>query len=103
MIVLYNQGKYSAFSYMGTRFLFIDLKTIISRSAKYNLSEFNDAFTRAQSGDSVEPCYAIFVVSVELLISLFAVMKRITQTQLLKLVSSLEILLLTISIMNSFV
>lgn len=49
------QPKYSAFSYMGTRFLFIDLKTIITRSAKYNLFEFNDAFTRAQFRDSVEP------------------------------------------------
>ena len=49
------QPKYSAFSYMGTRFLFIDLKTIITRSAKYNLFEFNDSFTRAQFRDSVEP------------------------------------------------
>lgn len=49
------QPKYSAFSYMGTRFLFIDLRTIITRSAKYNLFEFNDAFTRAQFRDSVEP------------------------------------------------
>lgn len=49
------QPKYSAFSYMGTRFLFIDLKSIITRSAKYNLFEFNDSFTRAQFRDSVEP------------------------------------------------
>lgn len=49
------QPKYSAFSYMGTRFLFIDLKTIITRSAKYSLFEFNDSFTRAQFRDSIEP------------------------------------------------
>lgn len=49
------QPKTSAFSFMGTRFLFIDLRTIITRSAKYNLFEFNDAFTRAQFRDGVEP------------------------------------------------
>lgn len=49
------QPKKSAFSAMGTRFLFIDLRTMISRSAKYNLFEFNDTFTRSQFKDSVEP------------------------------------------------
>lgn len=49
------QPKNSAFSFMGTRFLFIDLRLTIARSAKYNLFEFNDEFTRAQFRDSVEP------------------------------------------------
>lgn len=49
------QPRTSAFSVMGTRFLFIDLRLTIKRSAKYNLFEFNDEFTRAQFRDSVEP------------------------------------------------
>lgn len=49
------QPKESAFSYVETRFLFIDLRTIITRGAKYHLFEFNDSFTRAQFIDSVEP------------------------------------------------
>lgn len=49
------QPKNSAFSFMGTRFLFIDLRLTISRSAKYSLFEFNDEFTRAQFRDSIEP------------------------------------------------
>lgn len=49
------QPKNSAFSFLGTRFLFIDLRLTITRSAKYSLFEFNDEFTRAQFRDSVEP------------------------------------------------
>jgi len=49
------QPKNSAFSFLGTRFLFIDLRLTITRSAKYNLFEFNDEFTRAQFRDSIEP------------------------------------------------
>lgn len=49
------QPKSSAFSFMGTRFLFIDLRLTIARSAKYSLFEFNDEFTRAQFRDSIEP------------------------------------------------
>lgn len=49
------QPKKSAFSQMGTRFLFIELRTIIARSAKYSLFENNDQFTRAQFRDSIEP------------------------------------------------
>lgn len=49
------QPKNSAFSFLGTRFLFIDLRLTITRNAKYNLFEFNDDFTRAQFRDSTEP------------------------------------------------
>ena len=49
------QLKDSAFRTMGVRFLFIDLRLTISRSAKYNLFEFNDSHTRAQFRDSTEP------------------------------------------------
>lgn len=49
------QPKNSTFSQLGTRFLFIDLRLTIAQNAKYSLFEFNDAFTRAQFSDGVEP------------------------------------------------
>jgi hypothetical protein len=47
--------KNSAFSYINVRRLFITLEKSIGRSAKYQLFEFNDSFTRAQFVGSVEP------------------------------------------------
>lgn len=49
------QGKNSTFSFLGTRFLFIELRNIIAEAAKYTLFEFNDDFTRAQFRDLVVP------------------------------------------------
>lgn len=47
--------KNSAFSYINVRRLFITLEKSISRSAKYQLFEFNDDFTRKQFVGAVEP------------------------------------------------
>lgn len=47
--------KNSAFSYINVRRLFITLEKSISRSAKYQLFEFNDSFTRSQFVGAVEP------------------------------------------------
>lgn len=47
--------KNSAFSYINVRRLFITLEKSISRSAKYQLFEFNDEFTRTQFVGSIEP------------------------------------------------
>lgn len=49
------QGKNSTFSFLGTRFLFIELRNIISEASKYTLFEFNDDFTRSQFRDLVIP------------------------------------------------
>lgn len=49
------QGKNSTFSFLGTRFLFIELRNIIAEASKYTLFEFNDEFTRAQFRDLVIP------------------------------------------------
>lgn len=49
------QGKQSAFSWIGTRRLFITLRKSIKSAAKYFLFEFNDQFTRAQFRSMVEP------------------------------------------------
>lgn len=49
------QGKNSTFSFLGTRFLFIELRIIIADASKYTLFEFNDDFTRAQFRDLVIP------------------------------------------------
>lgn len=48
-------GKDSAFSQIGTRRLFIQLKKKISNAAKQALFEFNDQFTRASFVNLVEP------------------------------------------------
>jgi phage tail sheath protein FI len=47
--------KNSAFSYINVRRLFITLEKSIARSAKYQLFEFNDDFTRKQFVGAVEP------------------------------------------------
>jgi hypothetical protein len=49
------QSKPSAFDRINVRRLFIVLEKAISRSAKYSLFEFNDAFTRAQFKNLVTP------------------------------------------------
>lgn len=49
------QGKNSTFSFLGTRFLFIELRNIIAEASKYVLFEFNDDFTRSQFKDLVIP------------------------------------------------
>ena len=49
------QGKNSTFSFLGTRFLFIELRNIIAEASKYTLFEFNDDFTRSQFRDLVVP------------------------------------------------
>ena len=49
------QKKPSAFDRINVRRLFIVLEKVVSRAAKYNLFEFNDAFTRAQFVAMVEP------------------------------------------------
>lgn len=49
------QGKNSTFSFLGTRFLFIELRNIISSASKYVLFEFNDDFTRSQFKDFIVP------------------------------------------------
>lgn len=49
------QGKNSAFSYIGTRRLFILLQKSIAQAAKYSLFEFNDDYTRANFRNLVEP------------------------------------------------
>ena len=47
--------KPSAFDRINVRRLFIVLEKAISKSAKYQLFEFNDAFTRTQFKNMVEP------------------------------------------------
>lgn len=58
-VVLYGdrtlQAKASAFQYINVRRLFLVLEKSISRAAKYQLFEFNDAFTRAQFKNMIEP------------------------------------------------
>lgn len=58
-VILYGdktlQGKNSAFSYIGTRRLFIALRKSISRAARAALFEFNDAYTRAAFLNLVNP------------------------------------------------
>jgi len=58
-IVLYGdktlQSKPSAFDRINVRRLFITLEKAISTASKYQLFEFNDAFTRAQFKNLVEP------------------------------------------------
>jgi len=49
------QGKNSTFSFLGTRFLFIELRNIVAEAAKYTLFEFNDEFTQSQFRDLVIP------------------------------------------------
>lgn len=49
------QGKNSTFSFLGTRFLFIELRNIIAEASKYTLFEFNDDFTQSQFRDLVIP------------------------------------------------
>ena len=49
------QAKPSAFDRINVRRLFIVLEKAISRSAKFSLFEFNDAFTRAQFKNLVTP------------------------------------------------
>ena len=49
------QAKPSAFDRINVRRLFIVLEKAISRSAKYSLFEFNDAFTRAQFKNLITP------------------------------------------------
>jgi len=48
-------GKASAFDRINVRRLFITLEKAISTAAKFQLFEFNDAFTRAQFRNLVEP------------------------------------------------
>lgn len=48
-------GKNSAFSYIGTRRLFILLEKTISGAAKYSLFEFNDQYTQSAFVNMVEP------------------------------------------------
>jgi hypothetical protein len=58
-VVLYGdktaQAKPSAFDRINVRRLFITLEKTIATAAKYQLFEFNDAFTRAQFRNIVEP------------------------------------------------
>lgn len=58
-VVLYGDktmlAKPSAFDRINVRRLFITLEKAISTSAKYQLFEFNDQFTRAQFRNTVEP------------------------------------------------
>lgn len=58
-VILYGdktlQGKNSAFSYIGTRRLFIALRKSISKAARAALFEFNDAYTRAAFLNLVTP------------------------------------------------
>ena len=49
------QAKPSAFDRINVRRLFIVLEKAIATAAKYQLFEFNDAFTRAQFRNLVEP------------------------------------------------
>jgi phage tail sheath protein FI len=49
------QSKPSAFDRINVRRLFIVLEKAIATAAKYQLFEFNDAFTRAQFRNLVEP------------------------------------------------
>jgi phage tail sheath protein FI len=49
------QSKPSAFDRINVRRLFIVLEKAISSAAKYSLFEFNDAFTRAQFCNMVNP------------------------------------------------
>ena len=49
------QKKASAFDRINVRRLFIVLEKVISRAARYNLFELNDAFTRSQFVSVVEP------------------------------------------------
>ena len=49
------QAKPSAFDRINVRRLFITLEKAISTAAKFQLFEFNDEFTRAQSRNLVEP------------------------------------------------
>ena len=48
-------GKPSAFDRINVRRLFIVLEKAISTAAKFTLFEFNDAFTRSQFKNLVEP------------------------------------------------
>lgn len=50
-----NQSRPSAFDRINVRRLFIVLEKAISAAAKYSLFEFNDAFTRAQFRNMVNP------------------------------------------------
>lgn len=50
-----GQGKNSAFRFMGTRMLFIELRYVIKNAAKFNLFEFNTDYTRSQFVNSTEP------------------------------------------------
>ena len=58
-VILYGDktllSKPSAFDRIGVRRLFIILEKSISTAAKYQLFEFNDAFTRAQFKNMIEP------------------------------------------------
>lgn len=49
------QAKNSAFTFMGTRYLFIHLRTIISDAAKFQLFESNDQFTRSAFVTRIDP------------------------------------------------
>lgn len=49
------QGKNSTFSFLATRFLFIELRGIISDASKYVLFEDNNDYTRSQFRDLVTP------------------------------------------------
>jgi hypothetical protein len=61
-VILYGDktllSKPSAFGSIGTRRLFIILEASISIAAKYQLFEFNDAFTQAQFKNMIEPFLA---------------------------------------------
>ena len=58
-VILYGdktgQAKPSAFDRINVRRLFISMEKAIATSAKYQLFEFNDGFTRAQFRNMVEP------------------------------------------------
>ena len=49
------QGKNSTFSFLTTRFLFIELRNIIGEASKYVLFEDNNDYTRSQFRDLVIP------------------------------------------------
>lgn len=49
------QGKNSTFSFLATRFLFIELRNIIGEASKYVLFEDNNDYTRSQFRDLVVP------------------------------------------------
>lgn len=50
-----GQGKNSPFRYMGTRFLFIELRIVIKNASKYNLFDFNTDYSRSQFVNEVSP------------------------------------------------